>query len=390
MAANRCRNRRFRRGHADHGADRPPADVHGLHELRRRGLHAHGAEGLRQPRPALRRRLHPVRALLLRVLGRDLLDSSGSPSPTTRAARRRWSSGSSPACCSAWRRCGSPAACCSASATQALVFTALGVLTNEPMHPVGIIALLLAAIVVVSSLVRERSSPYAMAALGALVAALVLVKINVGFFALVSVALAAAVSYPLLSSRRWPRVLVEAGLRRPPGAADARASSTKAGRATTRSTSPAPPRRSCSALRARQPRQRPNEELGWLIGGFLVLAAAPSAWRSSRAGTSVGGLIDGVIRQPLRQTDAFTIPMQISRRFYALDAACARRGRRLLVRRPPTRRRARPDLAGGDLAVQHRRRHRPRPLGFRQGAARSMPARSRASSSACSPSPGWR
>ncbi|HVY96075.1 MAG TPA: hypothetical protein VHA54_03845 [Solirubrobacterales bacterium] len=202
-------------------------------------------------------------------------------------------------------------------ATQVLAFSALYVLTNEPMHPVGIIALLLAAIVAVSCFVRERSSPYAIAVLGALVAALVLVKINVGFFAFVSVAFAAVLSYPLLSTRRWPRPLVEAVFVALPvllmlgkfdeGWARHYALHVACAAAAV-----------VLALRARQPRQRPNEELRWLLGGFLVLAAVVCLTIVA-AGTSVGGLVDGVVRQPLRQADAFTIPMQISRRFYAID-----------------------------------------------------------------------
>ena len=126
--------------------------------------------------------------------------------------------------------------------TQILTFSALEVLTNEPMHPVSLIALMLAVIVAISAFVgEERESPYAMALLGAAVAALVLTKINVGFFAVVSVALACAVSYQALWGRRWPRIVIELGLPRDPDPADARASSTKAGRATTRSTS-SPPR----------------------------------------------------------------------------------------------------------------------------------------------------
>ena len=94
-------------------------------------------------------------------------------------------------------------------AAQVLSFNALEVLTNEPMHTYGLIALLLVAVVAASLFVGERESPYAMALLGAAVAALVLVKINVGFFAALSVALACALSYPLLWRRRWPRIGLE-------------------------------------------------------------------------------------------------------------------------------------------------------------------------------------
>lgn len=202
-------------------------------------------------------------------------------------------------------------------ATQTLVFTALGVLTNEPMHPVGIVALLLAVIVGIAAFVSERPSPRAMALLGAAVAALVLVKINVGFFALASLAFACVVSYPVLAARRWLRPVAELIFVAIPivlmmskfGEGWARHYATHVAIAALAVV---------VALRAREVERRPGSELPWLIGGFLVLAAA-SCLAILAVGTSPHGLIDGVITQPLRQSDAFTIPMQMARRGYALD-----------------------------------------------------------------------
>jgi hypothetical protein len=202
-------------------------------------------------------------------------------------------------------------------AVQMLSFSALQVLCNEPMHPGGIICLLLAAIVAIAALVRARPAPYAMAALGAGVAALFLVKINLGVFAIVSLALACAVSYPRLLAPRWLRPLVEAGFVGIPfvlmqgdfGQGWARHYALHVAAAALAVV---------IALRARERERRDDEELVWLIGGFVVMAIVVCV-AIVGAGTSVGGLIDGVIRQPLRQAGAFTIPMQLSRRLYALD-----------------------------------------------------------------------
>lgn len=202
-------------------------------------------------------------------------------------------------------------------ATQALVFTALGVLTNEPMHPVGIIALLLAAIVAVSCLVRERFSPYAVAGLGGLLAALLLVKINVGAFAIASVAFVCVLSYPVLSSRRWLRLLAELAFVALPVLLMAGKLSEGWARHYAIHVALAA-LAVVIALRAREQRQRPNQELGWLLGGFTLVFVL-SCVTIVAAGTSLDGLVEGVIRQPLRQADAFTIPMNISRRFYALN-----------------------------------------------------------------------
>ncbi len=201
--------------------------------------------------------------------------------------------------------------------TQILTFSALEVLTNEPMHPVSLIGLLLAVIVLIAAFARERESPYAMALLGAAVAALVLTKINVGAFAAISVALACAVSYQALWGRRWPRIVLELLFMAVPillmlskfdeGWARHYALHVFAAALAV-----------VIALRANQPARRAGGELRWLVGGFVVLAVV-SCIAILGAGTSVHGLIEGVIRQPLRQSDAFTIPLNLSRRLYAMD-----------------------------------------------------------------------
>jgi hypothetical protein len=201
--------------------------------------------------------------------------------------------------------------------TQMLVFTAFGVLTNEPMHPGGIICLLLAALLAIACCVRDRPSPMSLALLGAAVAALMLVKINVGVFALVAVLLACAVSYPAVLERRWARPLVEAAFVALPVVL--LASKFDEGW----------PRRLAVhiavaalavviVLRARRSDRRADEELGWLLGGALVLGLVSCATILA-TGTSLDGLIQGLLRQPLRQSDAFTIPMQLDSRIYGLD-----------------------------------------------------------------------
>jgi hypothetical protein len=202
-------------------------------------------------------------------------------------------------------------------ATQILTFAALGVLANDSMHPIGIIALLLAAMVAISCLVRERVSLYPMAGLGALLAALLLVKVNVGVFACVSVALACVVSYPALAGRRLLRPAVEVAFVALPillmfakldeGWARHYAIHVAIAALAV-----------VLILRAREDGRRPGEELRWLAGGFVVIVLVACATVVA-AGTSLDGLIDGVVRQPLRQTSAFVIPMQLSGRLYALD-----------------------------------------------------------------------
>lgn len=200
---------------------------------------------------------------------------------------------------------------------QALTFTAIGVVNNEPMHPIGLIALTLAVIVVIASFVGEGESPYPMALLGAAVAALVLTKVNVGAFAAISVAMACAVSYRFLWGRRWPRILVEVIFVLTPIVL--LASKFHEGWVKHLAIHVAAAALAVViALRANRPAARKTVELRWLIGGFVVLAIV-SCLAIVGSGTSIHGLIEGTIRQPLHQSDAFTIPLLLAHRIYAYD-----------------------------------------------------------------------
>ncbi|HKO39197.1 MAG TPA: hypothetical protein VJU14_12595 [Solirubrobacterales bacterium] len=76
--------------------------------------------------------------------------------------------------------------------SMATAFAALGVLVNEPMHPQGLCVLLLAAVVLVLSREPSRHTLLAGAAVGALLAALTMTKINLGIFAVAGLVVAAA------------------------------------------------------------------------------------------------------------------------------------------------------------------------------------------------------
>jgi hypothetical protein len=201
---------------------------------------------------------------------------------------------------------------------QMLVFSVLGVAGNEPMHPGGIVTLLLAAIVAISCVVRARLSPGAMGLLGATVAALALVKVNVGALALAAVVLACAVGYPALSGRRWLRLAIEVAFVATPIAL----TMAKLGEPWAREYAfhvSVAALAVVIALRARDSGTREPEELWWLGGGFFAAGAA-ILLAILGAGTSVSGLFDGLVEQPLRQVDAFSIPLIQSNRIFPLDA----------------------------------------------------------------------
>jgi hypothetical protein len=202
-------------------------------------------------------------------------------------------------------------------ATQMLVFGAIVTLINEPMHPGGLICLLVATIIAISCFIRAGASPLAMGLLGGVVMALILVKINIGVFALAAVAVACVVSYPALAERRWLRPIVEVGF----VAIPLLLMMSKASESWARHYAVHVAIAALAvviALRARTTGHRDSEELWWLGGGLIVVALTVCV-AIVAAGTSPSGLIDGVIKQPLHQADAFSLPLALSNRIYAYD-----------------------------------------------------------------------
>lgn len=90
-------------------------------------------------------------------------------------------------------------------------FGALYVLQAEPMHPQGLCILLLAAFAFLATLGPGRRPLWLGAGAGALLAALVLTKVNLGAFAVAAVALAAVLAVEGLRRRRWLVALVLLG-----------------------------------------------------------------------------------------------------------------------------------------------------------------------------------
>jgi hypothetical protein len=86
-----------------------------------------------------------------------------------------------------------------------LTFHALSALANEPMHPSGLIGGLLVGLALLAAY-RSRTPRASATLMGAVVAAMILVKINVGAFAALAVAFALAASL----SGRWKRVVLPA------------------------------------------------------------------------------------------------------------------------------------------------------------------------------------
>lgn len=86
---------------------------------------------------------------------------------------------------------------------MAAAFATLYVLANEPMHPQVLCVFLLGAFVLLATFGPGRRPLWAGAAAGAVLAALVLTKVNLGVYAVAAVVLAAVLVLEPLRSRRW-------------------------------------------------------------------------------------------------------------------------------------------------------------------------------------------
>ena len=191
-----------------------------------------------------------------------------------------------------------------AAGSQALAFTALFTVTNEPLHPGALLNLLLLCMVAVVPF--AASSPrFAWAILGALGGAMALTKVNVGGLALVALAAVAVLSSDV---PRRLRAVVAGAFVAVPFLLMARDLTEQGVLAYAFVVSSAAATVAAMAL-ARPPSTGPGA-LRWLVAGAAgssVLIAVAAILR----GTSVGGLITGVLVRPLGQGEAFTLPMTL-------------------------------------------------------------------------------
>lgn len=88
-----------------------------------------------------------------------------------------------------------------------VAFLVLRVDVNEPLHPGAMIGFLLIALVAAAVFLLPKREKVALATVGAIVAALLSIKVNVGIFALVSTAFACTVAVPALRQRMAIRLL---------------------------------------------------------------------------------------------------------------------------------------------------------------------------------------
>ena len=181
-------------------------------------------------------------------------------------------------------------------------FAVLYALFPEPMHPHGLLVLLLSAFVLVAAFSPGRRTGLLGGLAGALLAAALMTKINFGAYAIAGVVLAAALIFEPIDRRPWLRWLLIAGFLAIPTVvmhSDLRESWVRSfialellgGGAIVAAAWPARPRRG----------ERQDALRRWLAGALIGAAAALLAILAAVVllGTSLADLYDGLIREPL-------------------------------------------------------------------------------------------
>jgi hypothetical protein len=223
--------------------------------------------------------------------------------------------------------------------TQLISFGTAVTLTNEPMHPGGLVLLLVTGIASVALIsASRRSGHWPFFAIGALAAAAILTKVNVGGFAAISIGFACVLTFPTLARSRPIRLVAAAGFVAIPFLLmrveldqawvqrySVHVAFCALALVVITSTSRPDPNRRLS-------------EIGWLFSGGAALTVVVLAVALFR-GSGPNGLLHGIILNPLQQAGAFALPLVLPGSTLTWDAvglggALLWTLYRLLVRRP--------------------------------------------------------
>jgi len=200
---------------------------------------------------------------------------------------------------------------------QVLVFAGLNVFNGASMHPGALICLLLAGLVALTTFVTSQPARATMGLLGVTVGALLLTKVNIGIFALASVLMACAATYPSLARSKL-RPAIELGFVVTPLAL-------MAGQLEQSSTQRYSLHVAIAALTIVlllrvhvAERARSAAELWWFAGGLLG-AIFLTCLMAIVTGTSVVGLFEGVISDPLNHANVHPYPLLLENRVIGVD-----------------------------------------------------------------------
>jgi hypothetical protein len=198
-----------------------------------------------------------------------------------------------------------PAALCA----QLLVFVGLQ-LRNEPLHPGGLLCCILSLVIVAGSFLRTTRNGLAAGVIGALLALAVLIKINVGIFALASTVFALLLRVRTDRGGRFVRVAASTVMLVLPLLLTANHWSQPWVRTYACVVCCATVAVVLIELQAPAPCPGARRDLFTLLLSFTLTAAASCSWARMR-GTSTAGLLQGIILAPLGQPHAFSVPLKL-------------------------------------------------------------------------------
>jgi hypothetical protein len=253
-------------------------------------------------------------------------------------------------------------------ATQLLTFSMLNTLVNEPMHPGALVCVLLAGLVANVAALRPRAPGPSDVLSGALVAALALVKLNVGALAGVALLFVVTEGLPPDRSPWWrragiallvitgPALLLSDGVRQ-----------WKVEFAALYVAAAALVVVASAAWRARTA-EPTSLSLPRIVSGFAVVAVLTLSF-ALVTGTTVAGLWDGIVARPLDFSATVSVPIDIPGWAWAWLAAVplAALGLHAALRAEPSRALGIASgavRAGGGLLVIAFVLGRPRGLGY--------------------------
>ncbi len=200
-------------------------------------------------------------------------------------------------------------------AATLVAFNILDVVVLEPMHPHGLSALLLAVFIMVAVSFPSRWLIASGVAGGALLAALVMTKVNLGAYAIAAVALAAALTIEPLSRRPWLRWLVIAAFLAMPLLIAERDLSQEWARSLIATQTLAAAAVIAAAWPLRPRRGEADEGLfDWLLVGTAAFVGtlATILFVILLTGPSFGDVYDGTVGLAMRVRDTLTIPFNSS------------------------------------------------------------------------------
>jgi hypothetical protein len=195
-------------------------------------------------------------------------------------------------------------------ATLVLTFSMLSTLVNEPMHPGALLCVLLAALVANVAVLRPRRPGMSDVLSGALVAALVLTKLNVGAFAGIALAFVVVEGLPATRSPWWRRAVRAAFVATGPVLLLSNGVKGWEIELAAIYVAAAAAVLLASSASRRTPETSAELSSSRIAFGFFVIAAITIGFTVT-TGSTAGGLWNGIVRRPFEFSKLLAVPINL-------------------------------------------------------------------------------